>query len=57
MVCTLLKAITRWSVATQAELLHKQAAVRVSGCRECLSLSVVSVGGIGGQRAECLCAL
>jgi len=44
MVSTQLKAITRQNVATQTEFPHKQAAVQVSGCKECLSLSLVSEG-------------
>jgi len=41
MVSTWLKAVTRQNVVTQTELPHKQAPVQVSGCRECLSLSLV----------------
>ena len=35
------EAVTSWNAVTQTELLHKKAAVQVSGCRECLSLSLV----------------
>jgi len=42
MVSTQLKAITRQNVATQTELSYKQAAVQVSGCKECVSLSLAS---------------
>jgi len=53
MVSTQLKAVTTWNVATQTELLHEQAAVQVSGCRECLSLSLISEGS--GQNACVRC--
>jgi len=52
MVSTRLKAITRPNVATQTELLHKQAAVQVSGCRECLSLALVLEGS---RQKACVC--
>jgi len=44
MVSTQLTAIARRNVVTQTELPHEQAAVQVSGCRECLVLSLVWEG-------------
>ena len=41
MVSTRGKAVLRRSVRTQMEALHKDTAVQVSGCRECLSLALV----------------
>jgi len=55
MVSTRPKAVTRrnGNVVTQTELRHKQAAVQVSGCRDCRSLSLVSEGS--GQNACVRC--
>ncbi|KAM9663018.1 uncharacterized protein ACIBXB_016421 [Morphnus guianensis] len=44
MVATRVKAIVRKNVAMQTEVPCKHAAVQVSGCRECLSLSLVLEG-------------
>ena len=44
MAATRLKAIARKNVATQTELPCKCAAVQVSGCKECLSLSLMTEG-------------
>jgi len=51
MVSTCLKAVTRWNVATQTE--HKQAPVQVCGCRECLSLPLVSEGSRQNTCVRC----
>ncbi|XP_009323404.1 PREDICTED: deleted in autism protein 1 [Pygoscelis adeliae] len=53
MVSTRLKAVTRRNVATQTKPSRKQAAVQVSGCRECLSLSAVAEGGRDDTCVRC----
>ena len=44
MVSTQVRTTTRKNVTTQTGLPHKHAAVWVPGCRECLSLSILSEG-------------
>ena len=53
MVSTQPKAITRHNVAIQTDLLHEQAAVQVSDCRECLSLSLVPEGSRQNSCVRC----
>ena len=52
MVSTRVKTTTRKNMATQTELPRKHAAVQVLGCRECLSLSVLSEGSSDNN---CVC--
>jgi len=46
-------ALTRMDVATQTELPRKHAAIQVSGCRECQSLSLVT--DVSGENSGVRC--
>ncbi|XP_074667595.1 uncharacterized protein LOC141917867 [Strix aluco] len=53
MVSTRVKTTTRKNMSTQTELPCKHAAVQVPGCRECLSLSVLSEGTSDNTCVRC----
>ncbi|KAK4808483.1 hypothetical protein QYF61_005800, partial [Mycteria americana] len=53
MVSTCLKTITRRNVATQTELPCKHTAIQVSGCGECLSLSLTPEGSRDNNCFQC----
>jgi len=47
------EAVARRSVETQTEAIHKDTAVQVSGCRECLSLALVPEGSRDNGCVRC----